>query len=66
MHTASYEFLMKPKESVGCHQTLSARVGSGDETIAGGPWNVGMGSVQKVLSSQSSCKTSLNHNWFAK
>ena len=29
MHTASYEFLMKPKESAGCHQTLSARVGSG-------------------------------------
>ena len=23
MHTASYEFLMKPKESAGCHQTLS-------------------------------------------
>ena len=35
MHTASYEFLMKPKESAGCHQTLSARVGSGDETRAG-------------------------------
>ena len=34
MHTASYEFLMKPKESAGCHQTLSARVGSGDETKA--------------------------------
>ena len=33
MHTASYEFLMKPKESARCHQTLSARVGSGDETI---------------------------------
>ena len=32
MHTASYKFLMKPKESAGCHQTLSARVGSGDET----------------------------------
>ena len=32
MRTASYEFLMKPKESAGCHQTLSARVGSGDET----------------------------------
>ena len=32
MHTASYEFLMKPKESAGCHQTLSTRVGSGDET----------------------------------
>ena len=32
MHTASYEFLMKPKESARCHQTLSARVGSGDET----------------------------------
>ena len=32
MHTASYEFLMKPKESAKCHQTLSARVGSGDET----------------------------------
>ena len=37
MHTASYEFLMKPKESAGCHQTLSARVGSGDET----KWTVG-------------------------
>ena len=34
--------------------------------VAGGPWNVGVGSVQKVLSSQSSCKTSLHHNWFAK
>ena len=34
MHTASYEFLMKPKESAGCHQTLSTRVGSGDETKA--------------------------------
>ena len=32
MPTASYEFLMKPKESAGCHQTLSSRVGSGDET----------------------------------
>ena len=32
MHTASYEFLMKPKESARCHQTLSTRVGSGDET----------------------------------
>ena len=32
MHTASYEFLMKPKELPGCHQTLSTRVGSGDET----------------------------------
>ena len=36
MHTASYEFLMKPKESAGCHQTLSARLGSGDETISKG------------------------------
>jgi len=32
MHTASYEFLMKPKKSAGCHQSLSAWVGSGDET----------------------------------
>ena len=32
MHTASYEFLMKPDESAGCHQTLSSRVRSGDET----------------------------------
>ena len=32
MHTASYEFLMKPKESAGCHQTPSSRVESGDET----------------------------------
>ena len=32
MHTASYEFLMKPKESAGCHQTLSSRVGSGYKT----------------------------------
>ena len=31
MHTASYKFLMKPKESAGCHQTLSSWVGSGDE-----------------------------------
>ena len=32
MHTASYELLLKPKESARCHQTLSARVGSGDKT----------------------------------
>ena len=32
MHTASYEFLIKPKESAGCHQTLSMWVGSEDET----------------------------------
>ena len=32
MHTASYEFLIKPKESARCHQTLSVWVGSGDET----------------------------------
>ena len=35
MHTASYEFLMKFKESAGCHRTLSAQVGSGDETMVG-------------------------------
>ena len=33
MHTASYEFLMKPEQSVGCHQTLSWWVWSWDETI---------------------------------
>ena len=33
MHTVSYEFLMKPEESAGCHQTLSSRVGAGHETI---------------------------------
>ena len=32
MHTASYEFFVKPKESAGCHQILSSWVGSGDET----------------------------------
>ena len=32
MHTAGYGFLMKPEKSAGCHQTLSSRVGSGDET----------------------------------
>ena len=32
MHTVSYEFLMKPDESAECHQTLSSRVGSGQET----------------------------------
>jgi len=32
MHTASYELLMKPKESAGCHQTLSLWVGSGEKT----------------------------------
>ena len=26
---------MKPKESAGCHQTLTAQVGSGDETTLG-------------------------------
>ena len=47
MHTASYEFLMKPKESAGCHQTLSARVGSGDETSceADLDWKVDGGST---------------------
>ena len=30
MHTSSYEFLMKPKESVRCPQTL----GFGDETTS--------------------------------
>ena len=34
MHTVSYEFLMKPEESAGCHQTLSSRVGAGHETKA--------------------------------
>ena len=29
MHTESYEFLMKPKESAECHSTLSSQVGSG-------------------------------------
>ena len=28
----AYEFLIKPEESAGCHQILSAWVGSGDET----------------------------------
>jgi len=32
MHTASYEFLMKPKELARYHQTLPSWVGSGDET----------------------------------
>ena len=32
MHTVSYEFLMKPEESAGCHQTLSLQVGAGHET----------------------------------
>ena len=35
MHTASYEFLMKLKESAGCHQTLSMQLGPGDETVVG-------------------------------
>ena len=35
MHTVSYEFLMKPEESAGCHQTLSSRVGAGHETRSG-------------------------------
>ena len=26
-------FLMNPEESAGCHQTLSAHLGSGDETM---------------------------------
>ena len=33
MHTASYEFLIKPKELAGYHQTLSTWVGSGDKTM---------------------------------
>ena len=32
MHAASYEFLMKLKESDECHQSLSLWVGSGDKT----------------------------------
>ena len=36
MHALHYKFLMKPKESAGSHQTLSARVGSGDKTTSGG------------------------------
>ena len=40
MHTASYEFLMKPKESAECHQTLSVQVGSGDETSIHSSWQV--------------------------
>ena len=39
MHTASYEFLMKPKELAGCHQTLSSQLGSGDETNLLQEWN---------------------------
>ena len=36
MHTASYEFLMKLKESAAdVTMTLSAWVGSGDETMVG-------------------------------
>ena len=35
MHTASYEFLMKLKESAGCHQTLFVWMGSRDETMVG-------------------------------
>ena len=38
MHAASYEFLMKPKESAGCHHTLSTWVGSGDETRPSWVW----------------------------
>ena len=34
MHALHNEFLMKPEESVGCHQTLSSWVGSGHETNA--------------------------------
>ena len=34
MHKVSYEFFMKPEELVGCHYTLSSRVGSGQETMA--------------------------------
>jgi len=34
MHTASYEILMKAKESAGCYQTLSSWVGSGDKTMS--------------------------------
>ena len=32
MHKVSYEFLIKPKESAECHQTLSFWVGSWNET----------------------------------
>ena len=34
MHTSSYEFLVKPKESARCHQTLSVGGGGG----GGGVW----------------------------
>ena len=32
IHTASYEFIVKPEESAECHQTLSLWVGSGHKT----------------------------------
>ena len=35
MHTANHEFVMKPKKSAGCHQTLSSQVGSGYDTRPG-------------------------------
>ena len=36
MRTASYEFLMKPKESAGCHQTFSRGWGLGMSLSAKG------------------------------
>ena len=38
MHTGSYEFLMKPKESAECHWTLSSWVGSGHKTSRRKPY----------------------------
>ena len=57
MHKVNYEFLMKPEESVGCHQTLSSQVrgGSGHET------NCTLHSVLYVHTIQDSCL-----QWFSR
>ena len=57
MHKVSYEFLMKPEESVECHQTLSSQVRGESEHET----NCTLHSVQYVHTIQDSCL-----QWFSR
>ena len=52
MHTASYEFLMKPKESAGCHQTSPRGWGLGTRPVLRWSWD---GSVSIYRFSHNNC-----------
>ena len=56
MHTVSYEFLIKPKESAECHQTLSFWVGSSNETNS--RWHLDWGTMQYPRR-----QTNLDYSW---